>query len=228
MIEDSAKVIKKQKLYSLRSTTRLNSMGLFSFGGRVVSDNPALDINFVYDRKEFGFLFFKAMDLYDHRSDNNFSMALLYHHFKLGSRLTITPNLGFVMDQTRKVAGPGSDASVIIMTAFKLSQRLTIDNSAVMPNMVMEASNRDWINRFRLLYSNNHLDMAMIVWHNNKVFDHTEYLTTGLNVTYARINVNDHIFINTGITAVFMPYSNDQDEYPKKNGLVFTVATVLH
>ena len=38
---DSGKIVKKQKIHSSRFTTRLNSMGLFSYAGRVVSDNPS-------------------------------------------------------------------------------------------------------------------------------------------------------------------------------------------
>jgi hypothetical protein len=194
-----------------------------------VSDHPALDFNFTYDRKEFGFMFYKALDLYDSHSDNNFSLALLYHHFKFGNRWTFTPGVGFVLDQTHNViANKGSDASVIVTTAFKINSSLTVDHSSVTPNMILESGDRDWINRVRVLYSKAHLDMGLTLWHNNKVFDHTEYLTTGLNVTYARILVNDHIFINTGITGVLMPYSNDEEEYPKRNGIVFTLAAVVH
>ena len=225
---DSVKAV-KQKTYTMKFTTRVHSMGLFSYAGRLVSDHPALDFNFTYDRKEFGFTFYKAFDLYDQHSDNNFSLALLYHHFKFGNRITFTPGMGFVLDQTHNVlANSGSDASVIVTTAFKINPYFTVDHSLVMPNMIIESGDRDWINRVRLLYSQNHLDVNLTLWHNNKVFDHTEYLTTGLNVTYARININNHIFINTGLTAVVMPYSNDEVEYPKKNGLVFTLATVIH
>jgi hypothetical protein len=229
IVNDSSEVVKKQKTYAMKLTTRLNSMGLFSFAGRLVSNNPALDFNFTYDRKEFGFMFFKATDLYNQHTDNNFSLALLYHHFKFGRKWTFSPGVGFVIDQTRNAIGnQGSDFTLNISTSFKINSKLTADHTAVLPSMVMESGERDWINRFRLLYSNKHLDMAVIVWHNNKVFDHTEYVNTGFNVTYARINVNDHVFINTGITAIYMPYSNAPGEYPKKNGLVFTVATVLH
>ena len=226
---DSVKAAKKQKTYAMKLTTRIHSMGLFSYAGRLVSDNPALDFNFAYDRKEFGFMFYKAFDLYDCHSDNNFSLALLYHHFKLGNRWTFTPGVGFVIDQTHNIiANKGSDASVIITTAFKVNSSLTIDHSSVTPNMIIESGDRDWINRLRFLYSKSHLDVGLTVWHNNKVFDHTEYLTTGLNITYARIPINDHIFINTGITGVLMPYSNDEEAYPKRNGIVFTLAAVVH
>jgi hypothetical protein len=229
IINDSSEVIKKQKTYALKLTTRLNSMGMFSFGGRLVSNNPAADFNFTYDRKEFGFMFYKAADLYNQHSDNNFSFALLYHHFKFGNRLTFSPGIGFIIDQTQKVLGnKGSDVTLNITTSYKINSKLIVDHTAVMPNMMLESSDRDWINRFRLLYSHKHLDMTLMAWHNNRVFNHTEYVTSGFNVTYARVAINDHIFLNTGITAVYMPYSNDQDEFPKKNGLVFTVATILH
>jgi len=226
---DSLETKKKEKAHTLRLITRLNSLGLFAITGRKVSNNPAFDFNFYYDRKEFGFQFFKAFDLYNRHTDNNFSLALLYHQFKFGTRWTFTPGGGFVIDQTKKVlANKGSDAALIITTAFKINPYLLLDQTIAVPNMIIESRNRDWINRIRLLYSKNHLDMVATVWHNNNVFDHNEYFTTGLNVTYARIPITDHILLNTGITAMYMPYSSNEEKYPKKNGLVFTLATVLH
>jgi hypothetical protein len=216
------------KAYQLKLTTRISSLGLFSYSGRIISDHPAMDFNFNYERKKWGFLFFKAVDLCDPLSDNNFAIGLIYKNFKLGNKLTITPYGGIVLEQTRKIAGQGSDATLIINATYKFSQRFSLDNTFLFSNLAWESYDFDWVNRLRMLYSVKHLDVALIGWHNNCAFDKTQYFSSGLNVTFARIPVADHAFINAGITGLVMWETSDEVLFPKKNGLVFTVAGVFH
>src|SRR6266850_1047173 len=102
---DSGQAAKVSKPFQFKLTTRLSSLGLFSYSGRIISGRPALDFNFNYERKKWGFLFFKAFDLYNHLSENNFAIGLVYKNFPLSDKLTITPYGGFVLEQTRKMAG---------------------------------------------------------------------------------------------------------------------------
>jgi hypothetical protein len=225
---DSSQVAKLSKPYQLKLTTRLSSLGLFSYSGRIISDYPALDFNFNYERKKWGLLFFKAFDLYDHLSDNNFAIGLIYKNFKLSNKVTITPYAGFVLEQTHKIAGQGSDATLIINALYKISHRFSLDNSFLFSNLAWEHRDFDWVNRLRILYSVQHLDVSLIGWHNNCVFDKTHYVSTGLNVMLMRIQVAENVFINTGITGLVMLETSDEVLFPRKNGLMFTVAGVFH
>ncbi len=86
---------------------------------------------------------------------------------------------------------------------------------------------KDWVNRFRLLYSKNHLDLTGQYWHNNKVFDTAEYMTYGASVFYSRMKLTEGISINVRLSALVMSYSNDTHANPGRNGLIFTVVAVL-
>src|SRR5436190_17448269 len=77
-VMDSIAAPKTVKRSTIKFTTRLHSKGLFTYSGRISSDNPAFDVNFTYDRKHWGYMFFKAIDLYDHRSNNNFALTTIY------------------------------------------------------------------------------------------------------------------------------------------------------
>lgn len=61
----------------VKSTARIHTRGMFLYGGRISTDNPAFDINFVYNRKQWGLIVYKAIDLKDHTSPNNFALALV-------------------------------------------------------------------------------------------------------------------------------------------------------
>ncbi len=220
---NSDSVIKpKEKAAHWRLTTRFHSKGAFYYSGRIISDNPVNDVNFVYDRKKWGFLFFKATDLVDHRTDINFTFAVLYKNFKLGKRVMITPNAGFFMDQKHSLADKGSDAVVIVNSAIKLSPHFTFDNAAIFGSLLL-THEYNWTNRFRLLYSERHVDATAFLWHNNKLFDGTGYLSTGVNLSYSRMKLSDHLSLTAGITALTMLQSNDLEEFPMKKGILFTV-----
>ncbi len=225
---DSARTAVPNPLGKVKLTTRLNSLGYFSYSGRIISDNPSVDFNFNYERKNWGFLIFKAADLYDHRTPNNFTFALLYKNFHVGKRLVITPYGGAALEQCNRIADRGSDAAFVLTTTLKLTKNFSIDNSMVFSNLVLEPHIRDCVSRFRIMYSKDHVDLTLLAWHNNKVFDTSCYFSGGLNIAYSRIKVSDRLNLSTGLTALVMIESSDQQACPKKNGLVFTVAATFH
>ncbi|NOT75974.1 MAG: hypothetical protein HOP08_13690 [Cyclobacteriaceae bacterium] len=224
---DSIQKTKKENTSNLKLSTRLHSMGQFSYGGRIVSDNPTLDFNFTYDRKTWGLQVFKAMDLHNEPTQINFMLAVINKNFHLGRKLTITPSAGFILEQCHSMADKGSDVTLILTTGYKISKSFTIEHSTLFGNLVMEQEYKDWVNRFRILYSKNHIDMGLMAWHNNKVFDSAEYMTFGSSLFYSRVRLSPALMMNAGVTGLLMPYSNDIEDYPKKNGIIVTVGLVL-
>jgi hypothetical protein len=217
----------KKSAIRTKLTIRIHSMGMFSYSGRIVSNNPSCDVNFTWERKNIGITMLKAANFYDLRARNNFSLFLVYRNIHIRQALTITPNIGFIADQQYKIVGRGSDAIAILTTSIKLNMHLTFDNSMIFSDLIVQRETIDWVNRFRLLYSKDHLDLTLSMWHNNNIFDCSHYLSTGLSMVYSHIKVNEKIYLNTGITGMMMIETSDQESFPKKNGLVFTVATVF-
>jgi hypothetical protein len=214
----------KKRISNLRLTTRIHSLGLFNYSGRVSSDNPAFDFNITYDRKTWGFMVFDVIDLYNQRSANNFALALLYKKIKLSNRLTITPNTGFAVEEWGKEKGDRQ----IVVTALRLNKKLTIDNSMLFANILLDRHNLDWVNRFRMIYAyDEHVDFTLSLWHNNKVFDTSDYVSYGFNVSYSRIKISDVTTLSTSVTALVMATTSDQEIFPKKNGMIFTIAATI-
>src|SRR6185369_49326 len=161
---DSIPPSKKEPRSKSTLTVRTHTAGYFAFTGRIISTNPALDFFYTYDRKQWGFSAFKAFDLYDHNSSNNFMLLMLRKTFKLNQHLTFTPHIGTILEQNHSVADKGSDVSSIIITAYKVSNHLTIDHTAILGNLALEPHERDWFNRFRIMYSKNHWDVTALFW----------------------------------------------------------------
>ena len=224
---DSAQKIKFERRSNAKLAVRLHSMGQFAYGGRIVSENPVADFNFNYDRKNWGFQFFKAMGLRDRSTEINFSLAVVNKNFHLGKRLTITPSAGFLLEQSKSVADHGSDVLLIVTSTYKLSKGFTVDYSTLFGNLVLEPEAKDWINRVRMIFSKKHLDLTTTIWHNNKVFDSSEYVTCAASSFLSRMKVSKTLTLSTGITGLIMPYSSNTDVYPKKNGVIFTLMVIL-
>ncbi len=223
---DSAKR-KEHKKSSLRVATRLHSMGLFSYGGRLVSGSPVMDINLNYSRKTWGFQFFKAVDLRDSHTPINFALAVVNKSFHVGRQITITPSAGFLFEQFESIADHGSDAVVILTTAFKVNSHLTLEHSALAGNLVLEPEMRDWVNRLRLMYSIHHVDLTLMGWHNNPVFDSSDYFTLGASLFYSRLNISKGVTLNAGITGLYMPYTSNEAAVPVINGAFFTLGCTI-
>ena len=224
---DSLKKEKAVKASNLKVMTRFHSMGQFSYGGRIVSPNPTLDFNLNYDRKNWGLQIFKAIDLRDRNTQINFTLAVVNKNFRLGKRLSVTTSAGFILEQSRTIADHGSDVVLVVSTIYRLSKVFTLDYTTLFGNLVLEPDARDWVNRFRLQYSKKHIDVMLTGWHNNKVFDTAEYITCGVSAFYSRVKISNTVSMNAGATLLIIPYSNDTEVYPKRNGLIFTLGMVI-
>lgn len=226
---DSAASVAKQKNFTTTLTVRSHSMGFFSFMGRLATDNPAVDFYFNYTHKSnWGFQVFKAVDIYDRHSPNNFALGVIFHHFNVHPKLTITPYAGVVLDQAHSLADRGSDISSMVSSVYKFSPHFAIEHLALFPNLVLERGHADWVNRFRFMYTYQHLDVTGWTWLNNRVFDENTYQSAGLSVYYSRIPVAGKLKLSTGITGLVMLQTSNANSCPKKNGLLLTVAATWH
>ena len=224
---DSVKV-KTRKSSPIRVTMRMHSMGLFSFGGRLVSQNPVVDININYNRKAWGLQVFKAVDMNDGKSPINFTLAVVNKTFHIGKAVTITPSVGAIFEQYESVADHGSDVVAIVATAVKLNKYYTVEHTALFGNLVLEPEMRDWVNRLRLMYSSGHFDVTLFGWHNNSVFDSSEYVTTGASIFYSRLKLADRVAMQAGVTGLVMAYSSDEAAVAKANGVFVTLGFVVN
>jgi len=224
--EDPDSVKKKTEPRShWRLTLRAHSKAIFNFGGRMGSDNPATDINFTYDRKKWGFLFFKGQDIYDHTTYYNFALVTVYKNFKLSPHLTMTPSIGTFLEQANSVADKGSDAVFILTTAYRLNHNIILEQMSLFGNLIIEPGERDWVNRFRILYTGKHLDLIGSLWHNNQVFDASSYWSCGLSAGWGRMKLSEHLLASIGIAGLVTLQTSDPSVNPNKN--VFQVTFSL-
>lgn len=221
---DSLKQVKPNPGAHIRSTARLHTKGMFNYGGRICSDNPAFDVNFIYDRKQWGFLFYKAFDLKDHTTANNFALAVFYKNFRLGNKITFTPHGGILLEQPQRFADHGSDFVFIATTAFKVNPRFTVEHTAMLANLLIEPDLRDCVNRLRLLYSSRHLDITYMLWNNSKIFDKNSYTSTGLTIAYSKIPLSDSFNLSAGMTGLSVIQSSHTESVPETNRIVLSLA----
>jgi hypothetical protein len=221
---DSSHHESKKKNVVVKSTARFHTKGLFSYGGRISADHPALDINLVYERRAYGLLIYKAMDVEDHTSSNNFSLLALYKNFKIGNRLTLTPHLGTFLEQSHKLAGHGSDVAFITTTAVKLNGHFTIDHTTLVGSLIIHPENIDWVNRIRLLFTTGHLEVTATAWHNNHVFDTADYASSAITVALSRLKLTRKLNLTLSVTDIAMLQSSHKEAVPKDNNIMASIA----
>lgn len=222
--EDSVTSNGKDKRKSnLKLTTRIHSVGFFNFSGRICNDNAAFDLAVQYDRKAFGISVFHAFDLYDTHSPNNFAFGLIYKKFRVSERITVTPHFGFIVGEWGKEKG---DREVLI-TSARLTNKLTIDHTLLLANLGQREFH-DCVNRVRLHCAvDQHLNFMWALWHNNRVFDQDAYLSSGLNATYAHLKIAENVELSSGVTLLVMATTSNEEVFPRKNGIVFTIGATI-
>ncbi len=224
---DTTKIAESKKP-TWKATARIHSMGLFSYGGRLVSQNTVADFHFVYQHRTWGFQFFKAADLGNGHSPINFAMAVFNRPFHFSDKLTLTPHVGVVLEQFESLADHGSDAAAMLTLAYRLHPRVTLEHTALLANLVMEPELRDWVNRLRLLYSYQHLDVTLFAWHNNAAFDAQEYATLGLSVFLSRMKLAGPVRFQVGLTGLYLASASDESARVNANGVFATLGMSIH
>lgn len=219
---DSVPILKKE--VRLKATARFHSLGMFNYGGVVGSVNPVSDFNLVLERPKWGVHLFKGIDLKERVSFYNSTLLSVFKSFKLTKKITITPYVGVFLEQSHGFADPGSDVVCIITSTFKFSPHLSVEHMNLFGNLVIEPLQRDWVNRFRFIYTHRHLDVVPTLWYNSPVFDHSSRWSAGANVAYSRMKVAEHISLSAGITGLMVFTTRGEPEILRKSGLMFSLA----
>ena len=222
---DSATVTQPKTKRTYTITTRVHTMGLFMYMGKVVNHNPATDIFFnTTGPKGWGISAFKVVDVNDVHSNNNFAFAFVSKSFHLGQRLTVTPFVGGGLEQQHGFASHGSDIMLQLQSSYRMNKKLTIDHIAIFNNIYFYPEFADWTNRFRLLYSDGHVDVTGFFWNNNGLIDGATYTSTGVSIFYNRVPVAKRLWLGAGITTLATVGTSNQENLPKQTGIQFSTA----
>lgn len=225
--QDSSQNSLKRKS-NLRFTTRLHSLGMFSFAGVIANESPSVDVGVTYDRRRWGAVLIKGAGIYDHDSPYEFALSMVYYRIVSGRKITITPYTGVVLEQTRKFAGDGSNAVTVVNTLYRASRTISFEHMAQFSNVVAESSSLDWVNRARILFSRGHIDLAVSCWHNNRLFDHDSHISVGASAAVSRISLGDHVLVSTGVSTLYMISSSELPSDLAGNGLALTIAATVN
>jgi hypothetical protein len=223
-MSDTTKKIEPVRKTQSKSTVRLHTKGVFLYSGRLSCENPAFDINFIYNRPAWGFQFYKAVDLTDHTTANNFALATFYKNFNLTRKLTFTPYIGTFLEQYHALADHGSDVVVLAVTSYKVSPHFTAEYTTLVGNLVVEPELRDWVNRVRFLFSYKHWDVTGSFWHNNQVFDEVGYASAGLTIAYSRVKLSDNFNLSVSATELGTVASSNEGSSPKINRFLLSAS----
>ena len=211
----------------LKLISRLHSAGYFGYGGFIASHNPSADIMLKYDQPRWGYFIVKAADMYDLHSHYNFTLSMFYLNIPVGRSITISPYLGGAFDQTRKIADRGSDAMSFLTTTWRINPQISFEHVARFSNILIETDYLDWLNRFRLNYSSQHISLAGMVFSNNRIFDEDAHTSIAASASYSKIRLTEHSFLSTSITGVVVTKATDQELSDDCSGLFFSIAVSI-
>lgn len=215
---------RKDKPLVIRTMSRVHSASFFYFGGKIAEENPAIDLSISVETPRFGYSFLKAADLADIHSSFNFALATVYGHLNNRNRIRFTPQMIVLIEQPNKLVDEGSDIGITFTSLYRVSESITIEETAICFNMVFETAHRDFINRLRLLYSAKHLDLTAMLWHNNNLLDEETHITSALSVAYNRVKISKMVRVGATLTASATLASSDTEHVAKQRALMLTIS----
>jgi hypothetical protein len=224
---DSVQTKTTQQSSAWLLNSQLHSAGLFLASGEISNWHPSFDMYFAYDRKTWGLQAFKSFDLVDHTTDINYAIVVVDRHFRIGKSIVFTPNIGFEFVQNNTLADKGSDVTVILNTAIKLTQNFALNYEAIFQNAVI-TSNHNLTSRLRMMLSGKYIDITGFIWYRNEMFNSSTYWSSGITVDCSGVKLSPNLNLTIAVSGLHMlSESEDTESFPKKNAVMFSIGCLF-
>lgn len=172
-----------QQPYSFSLTAKLHSTGHSIYGGQYINHHPNAEISLSVNNKRVGGFVTKNTDLADLRSSINFTTIGIYKPVRLTKSLTITPYVGWFLRQSHSFADDASDAWTCVVVRYKLTSFFTLENTALIGNLIRHNSKTSLANRLNATISIGKLKVDGYAWYCRSKNSKTHFVSASLAIT---------------------------------------------
>jgi hypothetical protein len=202
-------------------TTKLHSTGHFPYSGSLLNHHVNGDVSLFFQKQNWGFFVFKALDFEDLQSDVNYLQTAVFRKTNLTRSFSLTPYAGYLFLQNRAFADFGSDVFMALSTTVE-SQNLMIENTTLITNVFNKGYQRAMANRMEIRYAFKPMHVSWFIWHNMGLPDNgKQTLSTALAFRFPKVRWLAKIPLQS--TLLFQSYlSNYKPDYAMRRGVVFS------
>lgn len=169
--------------YSILLTVKVHSTGHSLYGGQYLNHHPNTEVGVSYRNQTMGGFITKNTDLADLHSSINYTTMGVFKSFRLGRSLTIMPYVGWFLRQSYSFADNPSDGWTCLVVRYKVSNFLTVENTALVGNLIRHHSNASLSNRMNATMSIGKMKVDVYGWYCRSINSSSDFISTSIAVT---------------------------------------------
>jgi len=182
MAQQSVSKADKQS-YSLSLTTKFHSTCHSPFSGIYLNHNFNTEINLSYKYKQIGAFITKNVDIADVHSPINYTTLGIYKTFHLSESVKVMPYVGYFLRQSYSFMDDHSDLWACLVVRFTLNRWLTIENTALIGNLVRHHSKASLANRLNATMLVGKFKVDAYAWYSHSFNSALHFVSTSLAIT---------------------------------------------
>jgi hypothetical protein len=169
--------------YSFSLTTQLHSTGHSIYSGVYLNHDPNVEMTLSYEYKQIGGFISKNVDFVDAHSPINYSTVAFFKYFKFGESLKITSYVGYFLKQTNSFMDNGSDVWAGVQVKFTVNKWLSIENTSLLGNLVLNHASASLANRLNTSISVGKFRLDAYAWYTHTFSGTPYFVSASLAIT---------------------------------------------
>ena len=214
---------KKESLYpyTLSITPRINSAGYFPFTGAILNRNTNVDLNVIFQKRGYGFLAFKSLDLEDKKSDINYLQSAVFKQFRVSKTVQVGLFFGYLFSQISEFKDVvGSDYFGAWTVYWDINKKLRLENIMLITDV---STQQKIVNRILILYTVKKFRLNLSL-HQREVPEINNFSASGsFGISLPKLKIVNKV--STQFTAAYQTYiTANRPDFALKDGFLFSLA----
>lgn len=169
--------------YSFSLTAKLHSTGHSIYSGQYLNHHLNTEISMSCRSQTFGGFITKNTDMVDLHSSINYTTVGVFKSLRMGKALTIMPYFGWFLRQSHSFADHASDAWTCVVVRYRFTNFLTIENTALVGNLIRHHAKASFANRINATLSVGKMKIDVYGWYCRSINNNTNFVSTSIAVT---------------------------------------------
>jgi hypothetical protein len=205
-------------------TPRLHSAGYFPYTGALLNQNPVLDVNVFFERKNLGFFVFQSFDLVDRRSYVNYLQPGVFATFRFHPGMRLRAFAGYIFAQTEHFRDPDSDFFLAANFNWDITKRFRIENTLLYYDFTIREK---MANRLLLSWASRFLRADFYLWNRWVLEESQQAISASLALSGPSLKLGKKASVQ--LTAAYMRYLTEyKPVYALRDGLIFTLTVPVN
>lgn len=215
-----------QQPYSITLTAKVHSTGHSIYGGQYLNHHANAEISLSLRYRQVGAFLTKSTDIVDLNSAINHTTMGIYKNLRLSESLTVTPYVGMFLRQSHSFADGTSDAWTCVVVRYKLHSFVTIENTALIGNLIRNHSKISLANRLNATISIGKVKLDAYAWYCHGRSSTAHFVSTSVAITSPDWVISPSISVRLQVSMLQQVAREKPEGAMRRGGLISLIVPV--